>query len=441
MHFWEVTFVTEENLKSHVEDIINALKEESKDEVSKDDLEKELEKFIEYGVPLDQAKQTLIKKYGGAAVLTSSTPAERTKIAELQPNQSSVKLLGHIIAINPKEVSVRGENRTIYYGILGDESGTIPFTSWGSMDVEKGDVVEISNAYTREWQGAVQLNLGDRVHIEKTDKDSLPKEAYEPKEMKVNDLRSGLGRVDVTARILEINSRDTDVNGESRKVFSGVLADETGKAQFTSWHDFDIKEGDVLRIAGGYVKSWKGIPQLTFDSNASVKKLEKSKVAEGELEANKMPLYALVEKGGALDIEVEGAVIDIRPGSGLIYRCPECKRVIQESQCNLHGKVEGTPDLRIKLILDDGTGAVGAILNREVSEKILGMSFNDLKKMKQDDLLDMIKSLLFANRITLNGNALGDEFGTSVIVRDIKLVELNVNNEAEKIANELEELL
>ena len=97
MHFWEVSFVTEEDLNSHVEDIINALEEESKDKVSRKEVEKELEKFIEYGVPINQAKQTLIKKYGGAAVLTSPTSAERMMIADLQPNQSSVKLLGHII--------------------------------------------------------------------------------------------------------------------------------------------------------------------------------------------------------------------------------------------------------------------------------------------------------------------------------------------------------
>jgi len=433
--------VTEEDIKSHVDDIINALKEESKDEISRKEVENELEKFIEYGVPIDQAKQTLIKKYGGVAVLTSSTPAERIMIADLKPNQSSVKLLGHIIAINPKEVTVKGENRTIYYGILGDESGTIPFTSWGSINVEKGDVVEISNAYTREWQGAVQLNFGDRVQVEKTDKNRLPKDAFEPKELKVSELRSGIGKVDVTARILEINSHDADVNGEPKKVFSGILADETGKAQFTSWHDFNIKKGDVFRITGGYVKSWKGIPQLTFDSTASVKKLEKSKISKEDLESNKMPLHALVEKRGALDVQVQGTVIDVRAGSGLITRCPECKRVVQDSTCSIHGKVEGIADIRIKLVLDDGTGAVGAILNREVTEKIMGMSLNDLKKMKQDDILEMINKLLIANKISLKGNALGDEFGTSIIAQDAKFVDINLKDEAEKLANELEDLI
>ena len=432
-----------EDLKSHVEDILKALSEKSEKEVTREELERELSKFMEYGVPIDQAKQTLIKKFGGVAVLSSSgQSSERKLISDLEPNERSVNLLCHVIAVNPKEITVKGDTRKIFYGIIGDESGTIPFTAWISeLDVEKGDVVEISNAYTREWKGAVQLNFGDRVSIKKTDKDKLPESAFQPKKFKVNELRSGLGSVDVTARILEVNEREAEVNGETKKVFSGTLADETGKAQFTSWHDFKLKEGDVFRITGGYIKSWKGIPQLTFDDRATVKKLDKSKIPMGELELVKMPLHILVQKRGALDVEVEGTVIEIRPGSGVIMRCPVCSRVIQNGECSIHGKVSGKPDLRLKLVLDDGTGSVSSILNRELTEKLLGKTLEECKKMNESVLLDEINKMLFAHKISMRGNALGDEFGTSLIAREAKLVEVDVKEEAERLSQELEDLL
>jgi replication factor A1 len=433
--------VADDDLQSHIDDVINALKESSEKKVTREEVEEELSRFIEYGVPIDQAKQTLVKKFGGGGVVFTDTSAERTLISDLKPNQSSVKLLGHVIAVNPKEITVRGESRVIHYGILGDESGTIPFTAWSDVELNKGDVIEVTNAYTREWQGATQLNFGDRVRVEKTDRDRLPKSAFEPKQLKVKDLRSGLGRVDVTARILEVNERDADIGGETKKMFSGVLADETGKAQFTSWHDFKIKEDDVFRISGGYVKSWKGIPQLTFDSNASVKKVDKSKVAKGELEVNKMPLHLLVEKRGALDVEVEGTIIEIRPGSGFIMRCPQCNRVLMNGDCSIHGKVKGTPDLRIKLVVDDGTGAVSAVLNKEISEKLIDLSLEDCKKMEAEDMLDLINKKLFTQRISLRGNALGDEFGTNIIPKHAELLEVDVKNEAEKLSEELGELL
>jgi len=71
----------------------------------------------------------------------------------------------------------------------------------------------------------------------------------------------------------------------------------------------------------------------------------------------------------------------------------------------------------------------------------MGMSLNDLKKMKQDDILEMINKLLIANKISLKGNALGDEFGTSIIAKDAKFVDIDLKDESEKLAQELEDLL
>jgi len=432
--------MTDDDFESHVDDILNAVNDVSEKKISRVEVEKQLNRFIEYGVPLEQAKETLVKKYGGT-VFKSSSSLERVLISDLKPNQRNVKILAHVVAVNPKEITVKGETRKIYYGILEDESGTVPFTAWNDIDLKKGDIVEITNAYTREWQGLVQLNLGDRVRVEKTEKSRLPKSAFEPKQVKVKDLRSGMGRVDVTARILDVNEREIEVNGEIRKVFSGILADETGKAQFTCWHDFKLKKGEVYRITGGYVKSWKGIPQLTFDSNASVKKLDKSKILKGELQLVKMPLHELIEKRGALDVEVEGTVIDIRSGSGFVMRCPECNRVLQNNRCSIHGEVEGKPDLRVKLVLDDGTGAVDSVLNKELSEKLLGKTLDECKKMGEDELINEINNKFFAHRVTLRGNALSDEFGTTVIAKEADFVEVNVREDAEKLSEELGGLL
>ena len=148
-----------------------------------------------------------------------------------------------------------------------------------------------------------------------------------------------------------------------------------------------------------------------------------------------------MEKRGALDVEVEGTVIEIRPGSGVIMRCPVCSRVIQNGECSIHGKVSGKPDLRLKLVLDDGTGSVSSILNRELTEKLLGKTLEECKKMNESVLLDEINKMLFAHKISMRGNALGDEFGTSLIAREAKLVEVDVKEEAERLSQELEDLL
>ena len=435
-----------DDLKTHIDDVLNILSENSeKGNVSKEEVEKELKRFIEYGVPIEQAKQTLIQKYGGSVkfnTASSSSSSERILISDIEPNQYNVNMLCHVIAINPKEITVKGENKQIFYGILGDESGTIPFTAWNDIEVEKGDVIEVTNAYTREWQGAAQLNFGDKVSIKKTDKDKLPKAAFEPHKHKVCDLKSGLGSVEVTGRIIEVKARDVTVKGEVKKVFSGIIGDETGKAQFTSWHDFKLKDDDVINISGGYVKSWKGIPQLTFDDKSIVEKLDKNKIPKDKLsKATKMSLHELVDKQGMLDVEVEGTIIEIRSGSGIIMRCPECNRALRGDECAIHGPVKGTADLRLKLIIDDGAGVVSSSINRDLSEKLLGKTFDEIKKIDEDSLNAEMNKLLFTRKIRLTGNALSDEFGTTFISKNVELFEVDVKEETAKITKDLEGLL
>lgn len=429
--------MAEDTIEQQIDDILEALREASGKEISREELEKELKKFLEYGVPLDHAKQTLIKKFGGTFKQPPST--ERSLLVDLKPNQQSVHVLCRIVSVNPRDITVKGEARKIYYGILGDESGTVQFTAWKDFELEKGDVVDITNAYTKEWQGALKVNFGDRTKVTKTDASEMPEVNLDPREYKVNELRGGLSSVELVARILQVQEREVDISGQKKKVFSGMLGDETGKAQFTAWNDFKLKEGVVLRIKGGYVKSWKGIPQFTFDDKATVEKLDANKISKKDIKTQKIPLAELVERNGALDIEVQGTVIEIRKGSGLVQRCPQCNRVLQQGSCAIHGMVDGKADMRMKLVLDDGTGSVSAILGKELTEKLLGKTMEDSEG--DERLIEEMNTALFGHRISLQGNALGDEFGITLIARDGGRADFDVAVEAERLSHELEEFL
>jgi replication factor A1 len=186
------------------------------------------------------------------------------------------------------------------------------------------------------------------------------------------------------------------------------------------------------------VKAWKGIPQVTFDEKATVEKLDANRISKKDVKTQKIMLSELVDRNGALDVYVEGTVIEIRKGSGLVQRCPECNRVLQDGECVVHGAVEGKADVRMKLVLDDGTGSVSAILGKEVTEKLLGKTISD---SSHDDVVEEMNSMLFGHRISLQGNALGDQFGVTVIVRDAKRADFDIAAEAERLSQELEELL
>jgi replication factor A1 len=435
-----------EDIAPHVEDIARVLK----DEVNREELEKELRHYLtEYRIPLGTAKQMLVKKYGG-------TPSElglgvSKTVEQLAPNEASVDLLARVVSVNFKVIDVGGEKKRIAFGLLGDQTATVSFTMWNTDDwkFQKGDVVAVHNAYTKEWKGKPQLNFGDRTQIELKSKDALPnfvtRASSEPANCQVRDLKGGVSNVSLTARVLFVEARTVNVSGEQKQVFSGLLADETGKVQFSSWHDFDLKEGDVIRIAGGYVKTWRGIPQFNFDERAEVAKLDTGDMPSLE-ELAKRRVYLineLAERGGAVDAAVEGVIIDIRTGSGLIFRCPECNRVVQKGVCRLHGEVEGKADLRIKAVLDDGTGALTAVLGRGITETLLGRDIEECQKIAREAMdgtviSDELRDLLVATPVRIAGDATMDEFGIMLISKDAEFIKTDVVSEARALLEELE---
>jgi len=414
-----------EDISTYIEDIISNIGDETKREA----LEKEFKKFIEFGVPPDYAKRILLGKF--------AKDKKRKKLLELKGKESSVNLLCKVITINEKEITARGKSKKILYGLIGDESGVLPFTSWNtSISLEKGEVIEVKNAYAREWQGGVQVNFGERTVIEKVDEDRLPEISLEPKKCKIADLHNVFGPIEITVKVLDVSKKEVEVDGERREVFSGIVGDDTGKAQYTAWHDFNLKEGEIIKISGGYARSWKGIPQIVFDERCKVEKVDR----DIEVCSRKLPIHKLVEMRGGIDVMVEGTVIEIKSGSGYIERCPDCNRPTINGECKVHGKVNGIPDLRIKMVVDDGSAGIGVIVGRELTERLINKSIDECRQMGRDKVMEILEKNLLTKRVLLKGNAIGDDFGTTLIAKEIEVLDVDLKGEALNLLQRLEEI-
>ena len=436
----------------HVQDITRALG----GKVSESEIEKELSSYLNvYRVSLDTAKRSIVKKHGGnpagLAVGINKT------IRELAPGEQSVNLLARIVAVNEKDVTVESGTKRILYGILGDPSATIPFTAWEPLNVPlaKGDVVRVTNAYTKEYRGQVQVNFGVRTTVSKEKPDALPEYkpaagvgmpyVGKPTAMKVVDLREGASNVAVTARILSVEAREVEVDGAKKAVYSGVLADETGKSQFSAWKDFGLAEEDVLRIEGAYVKSWRGIPQISFDDRATVTKLKDDAIAPAAKvgESPRMWIEDLAGGGGGVDVTGRGILIGLRGGSGRVCRCPAGRRGLREGGGRIHGEVKGNADLRVKAVLDDGSGALTAVFNRELTEALLDKTMDAAiaqakEAMSADVVRDELSDLLVAQPIEARGNVTSDDYGLMMIVDSAKMLRVDVQTEAREMLEQME---
>jgi replication factor A1 len=109
----------------------------------------------------------------------------------------------------------------------------------------------------------------------------------------------------------------------------------------------------------------------------------------------------------------------VRDGSGLIERCPECGRVVQNGQCRSHGAVDGEDDLRVKAILDDGTGTVTAILGHDLTEAVYGGGIEAAKEhardaMDKEVVADDIREKLVGKEYRVRGQLSVDEYGANL---------------------------
>jgi replication factor A1 len=429
----------EKQLAPHLEEITRVLGE---DKVDKAELAREFSEYVNtFRLPIAMAKRKLVEKHGGDA--TQITRAVVKSLAALLPGERSVDFAARVVFVQEKEINVKGATKKIKSGILGDHTKTIPFTAWNhsAFPFEKGETVIVRNAYTKQFRDEIEVHIGDRGTVTKTDDDAVP--PWDPKAsakpVALNDLKDGMRSIDATFRILSIDDREVNVQGTTKRLFSGVAADRSGRVQFTCWADLGLAAGDAVRVRGAYVKAWRGVPQITFDERCAVEKLKPDALPPEEELAKPVVVSIgdLEKRGGATDVVVRGFVVDVREGSGLIFRCPECRRSVQKGSCAVHGKVKGEADLRIKGVLDDGTGGLSFVADRGLTETALGKTLDECvetarESMDFDWVRQELKDKLFAKPYELSGNVLSDDFGLMLIAKAMDPHEADVKAEVEQ---------
>jgi len=399
------------SLDDHVEELASDLG------VDKEEVRRDLENLVNYSVPMDEAKQSLRRKYGDGGG-GGSSPSSKA-IGEVTPDDSNVTVTAVVLTSGRRSIQYNGDEHVIREGELADESGTISHTAWDGFDgdLEPGQTVQFGNAGVREWDGKPELNLGESTNPTAVD-DSLDVGAPVGGEAKLTDLEPGDRGIAVEVEILECETKTIDGRDGETEILSGVVGDDTGRLPFTDWEPHDgIEDGAALRIEETFVREFRGAPSVNVSEFSTVTPLSGSvDVAD---DAPRLPIAEAVESGGQFDVELVGNIIQIRDGSGLIERCPDCGRVVQNGQCRSHGAVEGEDDLRTKAILDDGTATVTAILDDELTEQVYGGDLDDAREHARDAMdkgvvADRIAERVVGREYVVRGSLSVDEYGANL---------------------------
>ena len=394
---------------------------------------------------IEKADSSELPSYGGSSV--PSEPVEK-KMSDIEGTEKNLSFTGKIITVNRRTTVKEGTEKTFFYGLMGDETATIPFTAWKDFSLNKGDVIRVEGAYVTTWKERPQINLSERSSVEALDEEleTVPPQfsTAEAVDSSIRDVSGNGARVNVTGRILAIEERE--INGENgiKKMKNGIISDGTGKISFTAWSAFPYKVGDAVDINGARVRYWRNKAQLNIDDNSQVNSSEKNLPPIEELERPLiMDIDTIHRLSGAIDVSVTGVIMDIKNGSGLIDRCPICRKVLQDGICSTHGEVEGVPDMRVKCVLDDGTGTMNVVLNRSITEEVLGMKMKEaiktaMEKRNFSVIQKEVENRLLVKTVNIRGDVVLDDYGLSSYARDLSFPEIDVEEEARKLLEEVE---
>ncbi len=385
--------------------------------VDKAEVKADLEKLVSYSVPMDEAKQSLRRKYGDAGGGSGGgEPPSKTEITEITPNSGNVTVTARVLTVGKRSIRYEGEEQVIFEGELADTSGAISYTAWTDFSLSPGDTITAGNAGVREWDGEPELNLGQSTTVT-LEEEPLSVPYTIGGERDLIDLKPGDRGRTLSVRVIESERKTINGRDGETEILSGEIGDETTRLPFTDWNPHDeIAEGESVRLEDVYVDEFRGVPSVNLTEFTTVESISDVPVSDSGTE---LSIREAVAAGGVYDVVLTGNVIEVRDGSGLIQRCPECGRVVQNGQCRSHGQVDPSDDMRVKAILDDGTDTVTVILNREQTEAIYDGTLEDALEhardaMDRDVVAEEIASKLEGREYRIRGSLSVDEYGANL---------------------------
>ena len=358
-------------------DQISARLRDQKIEVPDEEIASRLKKLIDdFRVPESEARRSVLnyflKEHGITPMVRASS--EKVKISEIKEAGKWVDL--EVKVLDLWEPATEAISQT---GLIGDASGSMKFVKWAKSELpnlELGQSYLLKRMVTDEFQGRFSVKLNRTSQIEPLEKEVEAKPASRAAQaVKVVEITEPGQWVDLKVKVAQLWETNSDAISQS-----GLVGDETGSIKFVKW-----AKADLSNMEEGKSYLLRNLVTDEFQGRYSVKLNRTSQIE---------PLDVDVEIGSQA-AEFSGALVDVQKGSGLIKRCPVCKRSLAKGVCSEHGKVEGTYDLRIKAVLDDGRRVQDVLINRETTERLVGLTLDEAKQMAMEALdHEVVRSLI-----------------------------------------------
>ncbi len=319
------------------------------------------------------------------------------------------------------------------------EHSKLPEDKVRKMVEEK--VIELSGLVSRE--GAAYI-VARELGL------SLLKESK--RQLKIRNLVSGLRSVDLVARVMDVSDvREFDKNGKSGRVANLILGDDSGTVRLSLWNeevDFlekeKTKEGDVVRVSGGYVKTDNRDSLELRLGRGSMEKTdlvvdvpEQNDIQDRFESVKRKPISEFREGDYA---EARACIVQLFRRRPFFEVCPECGSRVKEKEgkwvCDDHGQVEPGHGMVLSGVIDDGTGNIRAVFFREMAEKVFGKGTEELldimeKENDVDALFDGVDAL--GRELVIRGRVKRNRFNDSIELMVNGMEDVDARRECEAL--------
>lgn len=272
------------------------------------------------------------------------------------------------------------------------------------LDITAEDVEERLDTLVNEYQVPLDEARRSVVSSYYDNSDVDPDSVSDENEKRdIDSIDTAEEWIDITAKVIELWEPRSDSIGQV-----GLLGDESGRTKFTAWAKSDLaelEEGVTYNLGNVVTDEYQGDFSVKLNRTTTIEEVDE------EFEV------------GDNTTEIEGALVEIQSGSGLIKRCPDddCTRVLQNGRCSEHGEVDDHVfDLRIKAVIDDGNRVWETIFDKEATEELTDITLEEAKQEAMDKLdtmvvTDKIRDLILGHYYRINGPEVGryvlaDEF-------------------------------
>ena len=376
-----------------------------------------------------------------------NNPGEPIEISQI-PSNGNITVVGRLLASRNDVIHKRDGSGSIdvVRGRIADDTGAIGFLSWESFEHELGSLLKIENATVNTFRDTpeIQINKGTRIEIYHDANFSSTDELSAQAVSKIEDLKDGSRDVEIIIEIQKMIKRTfTNKEGEEKSVWSGDVADPTGRCRCSIWSEppFDYEKLPVvLRLKSARVRAWQGIPDITIDDAAQIEVLAAAPWGEDVDLADNLvdvELYKLATGSSRVGIRTSGHVVSVRDDCGIILRCPECRRVLRDGECATHGLQDGEEDVRLRLILDDGIETMSLFVDNKASCEVLGMSQEQISSYIDENgqmaFVQDVREKLLGRKVTTSGRTMVDEQSGMILSTHLSIDDLDPAMESNEL--------